>query len=137
MIAQIKLWFQKAVPNPTDKNLSVQIGCHFEEVSEMMEALGMDKMETTFVNTIADEFKSVKYEPELKINRQEVLDALADQIVTAVGIAHMLNMDIVGACEEVNRSNWSKFVNGEPVFKENGKIAKGPAYTEPDLSKFI
>lgn len=69
--------------------------------------------------------------------RVMLLDALADQIVTAVGIAHMLKMDIVSAMSEVNRSNFSKFVDDAPVFKEGGKIAKGPNYTGPDLSRFV
>jgi hypothetical protein len=59
---------------------------------------------------------------------------LADQIVTAVGIASMLDMDIVGALQEVNRSNYSKFVNGRAVFDENGKIKKGADYSKPDLT---
>ena len=31
----IKQWFTLAVPNPTDKNRTVQLGCHYEEVAEM------------------------------------------------------------------------------------------------------
>lgn len=49
----------------------------------------------------------------------------------------MNGFDIVGALQEVNRSNWSKFENGEPIFDENGKIKKGPNYRPPDLSKFV
>ena len=48
----------------------------------------------------------------------------------------MEGMDIVGALDEVNRSNFSKFVNGKPVFDENGKIKKGANYKEPDLKRF-
>ena len=69
--------------------------------------------------------------------KQELLDALCDQIVTAVGVAHMLGMDIEGALNEVNNSNWSKFEDGEPVFNEQGKIAKGRDYFAPDLTRFI
>lgn len=70
-------------------------------------------------------------------DKTELLDALCDQIVTAVGVAHMFGMNIEGALTEVNRSNWSKFVNEAPVFDENGKIAKGPDYTPPDLTEFL
>ncbi len=49
----------------------------------------------------------------------------------------MFDMDIVGALQEVNRSNYSKFVNGRAVFDENGKIKKGPDYSKPDLTKFV
>ena len=67
---------------------------------------------------------------------KELLDALCDQIVTAVGVAHMFGMNIEGAMDEVNRSNFSKFVDGKPVFNEHGKIIKGPNYTPPDLTGF-
>ena len=46
--------------------------------------------------------------------RIAVLDAICDQIVTAVGVAYMMGMDIEGALAEVNRSNWSKFKGGLP-----------------------
>ena len=42
-------------------------------------------------------------------------------------------MSIVEAVGRVNKSNWSKFVNGKPIFDENGKIAKGPDYVKCDL----
>ena len=70
-------------------------------------------------------------------NRAELLDALCDQIVTATGIGTFFGMNVPGALSEVNRSNFSKFVNGEPVFNENQKVMKGPGYTPPELSPFI
>lgn len=70
-------------------------------------------------------------------DRKGYLDALCDQIVTAVGCAYDQNMDISNALDEVDRSNYSKFVNGEAIFDENGKIAKGPDYFKADLRKYI
>jgi predicted HAD superfamily Cof-like phosphohydrolase len=70
--------------------------------------------------------------------RVELLDALCDQVVTAIGVAYMMGMDIEGALAEVNRSNWSKFKGGfVPVFNEHGKIAKCAEYTPPELSDYI
>ena len=69
--------------------------------------------------------------------RCELLDALVDQIVTAVGVGHMMGMDVLGALEEINRSNFSKFEDGKPVFDENGKITKGKDYVKPNLEKFV
>ena len=141
MIKSIKKWFETAKPNPAPEDISVQIGCHYEEVCEMMSAIGDDNdgnlefyanyyknKDPDYVNFVAD---INEYE------KQELLDALCDQIVTAVGVAHMLGMDIEGALNEVNNSNWSKFEDGEPVFNEQGKIAKGKGYFAPDLTKFI
>ncbi len=70
-------------------------------------------------------------------NRLAFLDAMVDQVVTATGSAQHLGMNIAGGLDEVNRSNWSKFVDGKPIFDENGKIAKGPDYFKADLSPFV
>lgn len=72
-----------------------------------------------------------------KEDRQELLDALADQIVTATGVGTFLGMNVPGALAEVNRSNYSKFEDGEPVFNENKKVMKGKDYTPPDLTPYI
>ena len=137
-IAAIKTWFVEALPEPTDKNRAVQIGCHYEEVAEMLQTLPTHHpCLRDDLADIANQYK--KRHPGVDthaVDRQELLDALCDQIVTAVGVAHMFGMDIESALTEVNRSNWSKFVDGKPVFNEHGKIAKGPNYTEPDIAGF-
>ena len=71
------------------------------------------------------------------LDRTGLLDSLADQIVTAIGVGHMFGMDVLGALAEVDRSNWSKFVDGKPQFDANGKIAKPATYSPPDLARFI
>lgn len=67
----------------------------------------------------------------------ELLDSLADQIVTATGVGTFLGMNVPGALSEVNRSNYSKFEDGEPVFNENKKVMKGKDYTPPYLTPYI
>lgn len=152
-IAQIKHWFQLAVPTPTDKNRAVQIGCHFEEVVEMMDATGgkdsnlrkdLSELATGFklaFSGVYDEIAMGEVDEAISsllnnADRKELLDALCDQIVTAVGVAHMFGMDIDGALAEVTRSNWSKFVDGKPVFDANGKIAKPPTFSPADVGPF-
>ena len=68
----------------------------------------------------------------------ELLDALADQIVTATGVGTFLGINVPGALAEVNRSNYSKFdEDGNPIFDENQKVVKGPHYTKPNLKPYI
>lgn len=146
-VAEIKNWFQKAVPAPSDKNRAVQLGCHFEEVGEMLRAMGLNGTVYSELAALASALKDAgKDAASLQLlsdevfpmfDKTELLDALCDQIVTAIGVAHMFGMNIEGALTEVNRSNWSKFVNEAPVFVENGKITKGPDYTPPDLTEFL
>ena len=141
MIHSIKEWFKAAKPNPSTVDACVQIGCHYEEVSEMSSVL-YDDVEHSLASTARNyQMHSRGYlgaVEELSADeRVELLDALCDQIVTAVGVAYMMGMDIEGALAEVNRSNWSKFEGGVPVFNARGKIAKGAEYTPPELSDYI
>lgn len=137
-------WFRAAKPNPTEKDKATQIGAHFEEVSEMMAALSCIREQ---VEDVSQEFYSsdaidkdidgevMKLPENWEI---DLLDSLCDQIVTAIGVGYMMGFDMVGALQEVNLSNWSKFdENGNPIFNENGKIVKGENYFKPDLAKFV
>lgn len=139
MLTQIKEWFNRAVPNPTDKNRAVQIGCHFEEVGEMFDAM-QECRAAERLRHLSSFYKSecagLAIDAE-GVDRKELLDSLCDQIVTAVGVGHMFGLDVLCALAEVNRSNWSKFVDGQPVFDENGKIKKGPDYKAPDLTPYL
>ena len=141
-----KEWFEKAVPNPNDRNFQVQLGVHIEEVLEMLQEI---QLETTAgfiymrrakeaLSELSQYLKNEHTHTAFKVGSLSLLDAICDQIVTGVGVAHMLGMDPVGALKEVNRSNYSKFDdNGNPIFNNQGKIAKSPNYTPPDLTTYL
>ena len=138
-------WFRKAKPSPQPADLRVQLGVHFEEVAEMLDTLGANDEFTlarlswaqAAMHKLAEHLKTTPSVVVGVLDRQDFLDALCDQIVTATGCAHMQKLDIDGAINEVNESNWSKFVGGKPIFDENQKISKGPDYFKPDLTPFI
>lgn len=137
-LQRTKEWFELAVPTPTDKNRSVQLGVHIEEIAEMFAAMGATELHDalqdvgTAFKTSAVDGQAVDF-TDLEIDRKEMLDAMCDQIVTAIGVMHMFGMNPTEAMKRINDSNWSKFVDGKPIFDENGKIKKGPSYTKPDL----
>ncbi len=93
------------------------------------------QIQTQF-NCIKEEFNELTKAYE-EGDQLEQLDALCDIIVTCVGKAYLNGWDIVGAMQEVNRSNFSKFENGKPIFREDGKIMKGPDFTLPELKPFL
>lgn len=139
-ISSIALWFRRAMPNPTDKNRAVQMGVHFEEVGEHLEAINISPPAQFEINQLAKALKnSMLIAPNAysEDQRLDLLDALCDQIVTAIGTGHTFGFDMLGALAEVDRSNWSKFVDGQPVFDANGKIAKPPSFSKPDLRRFL
>lgn len=148
VINSIFNWFKKAVPEPNNKNIHTQLGVHFEEVAEMLLALSGDDDQTEVLlhnayltnHLLAEHLKNNVGALNLDMTTEskvELLDALCDQIVTATGVGYMLGMNLPMALEEVNASNYSKFVNGEPIFNENLKIMKGPNYFIANVKPFI
>ena len=137
MIDNITLWHKRARPEPTEKDFDVQLGCHIEEFVEMLDSLtiraeGFDKA-IDALEDVANGLKAGTLTVS-SVDRGELLDSLADQIVTAVGVGHCAKMDMNAAVQEVNDSNWSKFnYKGFPEFDENGKIKKGEHYRKPNL----
>lgn len=136
-------WFEKTRPEKTARDYLAQLACHFEEVAECCEALGhpsetMRRYSNGFRTT-----DSVYVDTDYRCKplpegwRKDLLDSLCDQIVTAIGVAHCANLDIVGALAEVNYSNWSKFENGEPIRDEHNKIIKGRNYKTPVLDQYV
>lgn len=140
MVEQVASWFYLAKPNPSEQDVYTQIGCHFEEVTEMLNTLGHVD-EAAVLLSLAARYKAGKIsKPEVfenKTVRHALLDDLCDQSVTATGAACLLGMNFPAALQEVNNSNFSKFENGKPLFDEQGKIMKGKDYFLPDLERFV
>lgn len=70
----------------------------------------------------------------------EIADALGDQLYILCGtiLRHGMQHIIEDVFNEIQDSNMSKLgADGKPVFREDGKILKGPGYFRPNLSKFI
>lgn len=142
-LTEIARWHLGARNSPTPQDFNVQLGCHFEEILEMLQTL-------TFANEYFEALPGTKLSVynDLKflsdglklgvikaniVDRKELLDSLADQIVTGTGVGHCAGMNVPAAAQAVNWSNWSKFDDGTPLRDMHGKIIKGPNYTPPDL----
>jgi predicted HAD superfamily Cof-like phosphohydrolase len=68
----------------------------------------------------------------------EVADGLTDILYVVYGMGHALGIDLDKCFEEVHNSNMSKLgENGEPIYREDGKVLKGPNYFKPNLEKII
>lgn len=138
-------WFTEAKPSVTNKDVNTQIGCHFEEVAEMLDAMEapddldievLIKEASMALETLGTALKQSN--TVLKIDRVNFVDALADQVVTAIGSGTYLGMNVPGAIEEVNLSNWSKFDdNNKAILDANGKIMKSQNYFKAKLEQFV
>ena len=70
----------------------------------------------------------------------EIADALGDMLYILCGtiIEHGLQEKIEAIFEEIQRSNMSKLAeDGTPLYREDGKVIKGPNYSKPDFSSII
>lgn len=70
----------------------------------------------------------------------EVADALADQLYILLGtmVAHGMKDVIEDIFDDVHRSNMSKLgPDGKPIYREDGKILKGPNFSPPNISKYL
>ncbi|GAA4281220.1 nucleoside triphosphate pyrophosphohydrolase family protein [Gaetbulibacter aestuarii] len=70
----------------------------------------------------------------------EVADALGDMLYILCGtiIEHGLQYKIEEVFEEIQRSNMSKLgEDGEPIYREDGKVLKGPNYFKPNIEAIL
>lgn len=70
----------------------------------------------------------------------EVADALGDMLYILCGtiIEHGLQYKIEEVFEEIQRSNMSKLgEDGKPIYREDGKVLKGPNYFKPNIEAIL
>jgi hypothetical protein len=139
-------WLEACGKEPSEANLSVQIGCHLEEFVELLLTIRTDKDgyarllercigDLGWFATKLKRGESMAHIPHRL--RVDALDALCDCEVTGNGIAYLAGFSKDAADLEVLRSNESKLVDGKAVILEGGKIGKPPSYSPPDLKSFV
>ena len=70
----------------------------------------------------------------------EVADALGDILYILCGtiIEHGLQHKIEEVFDEIQRSNMSKLgTDGEPIYRDDGKVLKGPNYFKPNIQRIL
>jgi predicted HAD superfamily Cof-like phosphohydrolase len=70
----------------------------------------------------------------------EIADALGDMLYILCGtiIEHGLQHKIEEVFEEIQRSNMSKLgEDGKPIYREDGKVMKGPNYFKPNFEEIL
>ncbi|MEO8068539.1 MAG: nucleoside triphosphate pyrophosphohydrolase family protein [Flavobacteriales bacterium] len=70
----------------------------------------------------------------------EVADALGDMLYILCGtiLKHGLQHKIADVFLEIQRSNMSKLdADGQPIYREDGKVLKSDRYFRPDIGKVL
>ena len=99
----------------------MQVGLIHEEAAE-------------FLSAAKDLFLSPE-DPDL---REHLVKELSDLVFVCYQFAAAYNIDLDEAMRRVMASNMSKLdKDGKPIYREDGKVLKGPDYKEPNLSQCV
>ncbi len=100
--------------------------------------LGKEKLKLRF-NLMAEENEEYLEAAE-DDDLVEVADALGDMLYILCGtiLEHGMQYKIEEVFEEIQRSNMSKLgADGKPIYREDGKVLKGPNYFKPDIKAIL
>ncbi len=76
--------------------------------------------------------------PGLLRNEEEALKELADLVYVCYQYATNMGWDLDEAMYRVHLSNMSKLgPDGKPIYREDGKVLKGPNYQPPTLTDIV
>ncbi len=98
-----------------------------------------DKKHSLHYNLLLEELNEYKEAVENN-DVVEVADALGDILYLAFGavLEHGMQHIITDVFAEIHESNMSKLdAEGNPIFREDGKIMKGENYFKPNISQFL
>jgi len=96
-----------------------------------------EKVQKLRISLIEEELEELK-EAMGKEDMVGVADALTDILYVTYGAGAAFGIDLDKCFEEVHSSNMSKLDrNGHPIYRNDGKILKGPDYFEPNLEKIV
>ena len=121
-----------------------------DAVAEFHDAFGLQS-ETSPSADIPSEIMTLRYNLMKEENEEyleaaknkdliEVADALGDMLYILCGtiLTHGMQHKISEVFEEIQRSNMSKLgSDGKPIYREDGKILKGPNYFKPNISSIL
>jgi len=120
---------------------------NFEMVGEFMTAFGQEcklNAEMPDVNTQALRYDLIKeelqefWEATCKNDLVGVADALTDLLYVVYGAGHAYGINLDTCFREVHASNMSKLgADGKPIYREDGKVLKGPNFFEPELEEIV
>jgi predicted HAD superfamily Cof-like phosphohydrolase len=120
---------------------------NFTEVGKFMETFGQEVQTSPKIPKYATQMlrlslileEYTELEDAIAEGHMEgIADALTDILYVTYGAGHAFGIDLDKCFEEVQRSNMSKLgADGKPIYRDDGKIMKGPNYSEPDLRKVL
>ena len=121
-----------------------------EAVTAFHKAFGLNVSTNPTVD-LPEEIKKLRYN-WMKAENEEYLEAIKNddlvEVADALGvmlyilcgtiISHGLQDKMESIFDEIQRSNMSKLdSNGKPIYREDGKVMKGPHYFKPNIAAIL
>ena len=94
-------------------------------------------MQLTLIKEEFDELMEAHINEDVVADRIHTLKELADLVFVCYQYAIARNWNLDTDMKRVFESNMSKFVDGKPLRREDGKILKGPDYKPPFLDDLV
>lgn len=120
---------------------------NFDKVGDFMEAFGQEVLiaPTTPDPSVAklrlELIREEVAELQAAVDGMDMLaiaDGLTDILYVVYGAGHAFGIDLDECFHEVHSSNMTKLgPEGRPLYREDGKVMKGPNYREPNLEPFV
>lgn len=120
---------------------------NFEKVGEFMSTFGQEcklKPENPDIEIQALRYDLIKeelqelWEAQCQNDLIGVADALTDLLYVVYGAGHAYGINLDTCFNEVHASNMSKLgADGKPIYREDGKVLKGPNFFEPNLQDVL
>lgn len=121
-----------------------------DAVAKFHNAFGVDMANQPTAN-LSKEINQLRYKLMAEENNEyleaannkdlvEVADALGDMLYILCGtiLSHGMQDIIIDVFDEIQQSNMSKLgADGKPIYREDGKVMKGPNYRKPNLKQFL
>ena len=123
----------------------LRVNLIIEELAELVEAIGGRNITSPVLHSVAKslrhQIKVVRTADHSEFKDQdliEIADALTDINYVTYGGGHVWGLNLDDTMKEVHSSNMSKLgEDGLPIYKEDGKVAKGPNFVEPNIEAVI
>ena len=135
-------WKKLSTISPTNCNMSLlsNQAIEFRRAYNIPNDLNSRKMQKDLIVEEFKEFIESDYNMAMMdINsRADCLKELADLVYVCAQYAENMDWDLEQALRRVHKSNMSKLgEDGKPVYREDGKVLKGPNYQPPDLQDLV
>lgn len=97
----------------------------------------VQEMQMTLIREEFNELLEAHINEDTDEDKIHTLKELADLVFVCYQYAVARNWNLDTALKRVFESNMSKFVDGKPLRREDGKILKGPNYKPPFLDDLV